>query len=316
MNASATAHRILDWAIDPVGAPPTGPLLDVAALAEPSLHLLAALGMLAQASAARSHAGAPPLGDGGPVGLGTVLIAAAAGGRMQRGVAERILGAVPPMRAVPSDWAEAVVRHGLCGTLLRAAGWPGGADDQLVAASPLTAVLHRPVTGQGTAVLPAVSALLRRPRGDSVLVAALCEPSADAAVLIWRSAVLEHLRGEHLELLLDVYTTARLRHGELWDARIAWAAKNLRRAGLPDDTALATLRYWAPLARVHRDQRPQTLAGRIVAGTLRAADPIPRPRPDRSTDQITGRVYLRPADYMTVLRLVERYGLLPVEDLL
>jgi FtsH ternary system-associated peptide len=151
----------------------------------------------------------------------------------------------------------------------------------LLDASPLTAVLHRPsqraITSDttGHAVNTAV-ALLSRPRGQRVLAHRLAACSPLTAVLTWRADLLARLRHDHQELLLDVYLVARTRFGAEWDERVAWAGWQfgaLGRRGAPatlDPLALATLRFWAPLAAVERAAGPLAGLRPLLTGHDRA----------------------------------------------
>ena len=146
--------------------------------------------------------------------------------------------------------------------------------ETLLAASPLSAVLHRPArsrlvaTGTTRAEVEAAVGLLSRPRGPAVLAAALSAWSADPWVLGWRTELLTVLTrpDSHPEFVADVFLTARLRHGPPWDAalRSARSALSSRRT-LPDPGSIATARYWLPLANLHRStdlvrRRPRLLA--------------------------------------------------------
>ncbi len=272
MDAQATARNVLTWATDPAGALPQGPLWDVAELASPSPEACAAAAELARTTAARIGAGSPPFGGDSRIGPGVILLAAAAGGRSQAGPAGRLV-AVDQMvmsRRPGFDWAELVVRHGLLSALLPAFPVPAalataapdaaGPDrdqepliESLLRASPLTCVLRRPalrkLAAQATgAEIATAAALLGRPRGRAVLAASLAGWSPDAAVLKWRTELMARLGPEHQELVLDSYTLARDRHGAEWDDRIGWARRQLGVPGPSDPLAIATLRYWAPLA--------------------------------------------------------------------
>src|SRR5271169_3070331 len=101
MTAMATAAAVLAWAADPAGAEraaPAGSLSSADALTSPSPEVRAGLQELARRTAARLGAGRPPLGDDGPVGLGAVLLAAAAGGRADQQASAALARAAPPLR--------------------------------------------------------------------------------------------------------------------------------------------------------------------------------------------------------------------------
>lgn len=304
MDALTTATRVLAWAEESVGLPPAGPLYRPGPLTAPDVEPLR---RLAAAAAARLGAGHPPLGDAGAIGLGALLIAAAVGGRADERTAAAIIDAVPAIRLTATGgWAEAVVRHAVVGPVLAlpgAGGFTPALAEPALRASPLTAVLHRPLPGAVAATRATAARLLRRPRGASVITAALAAPSTDADVLDWRSELLELLRQQHTSVALDVYVTARLWHGPAWDERIRWARRELSGLGAQPELPIATIRYWAPLARLYRDEQAQaTLTRRIEAGPARTV---------HKGESIAARIFLKPEDFLPAVRLVHRYRLLP-----
>jgi hypothetical protein len=281
VTAQATARRVLAWAAQPAGRLPEGPLWEAAGLARPDPATLVLAAELIRAAAARLGAGAPPFADRQPVGAGPVLLAAAIGGRRQPGPARRLVEMLPatrPARARPEQacWSDLVARHALVSAALvsaalagsapagsvPASAGPGGLLDEpltetLLRASPLTAVLHRPnrqrLAAQTTGdEVEAAAALLERPRGLAVLTASLAAWSSDTAVLDWRVALLSRLGQDYPALVLDTYAAARLRHGADWDLRLRWARRALTTPGAPDPLAMATIRFWVPLARIRR----------------------------------------------------------------
>ncbi|HUC23605.1 MAG TPA: hypothetical protein VMA73_12930 [Streptosporangiaceae bacterium] len=275
MTAPAIARRVLTWAAEPSGPPPEGALWDIAKLALPDDAILAAVRELARSTAARLGAGTPPFADDSPIGAGTVLLAAAVGGRRQAEPARRLARAVPPSRpsrARPAGarWYDLIARHGLVmaalGGIPRQAPSDGldAADDEpltetLLRMSPLSAVLHRPAqqrlaAGTTGDDVEAAAALAVRPRGLAVLTTGLAAWSPEPTVLRWRVELLERLGRDYPDLVLDTYTLARLRHGADWDLRLGWAGRQLHAPGNPDPLALATVRFWAPLAAVERRQ--------------------------------------------------------------
>ena len=271
MTAAGIAARVLGWAAEPAGAVPVGPLLEVSQLTSPPALVQQAATRLAWRTAARLGAGVPPFGAGTreQIGPGAILLAAAVGGRRQATAAATLARAVPPAiaRQDPGGWYDLVARHGLAGPVVTALnategipGADGGAEpiqEVLLEASPLTAVLYRPplralradTTGQAVAV--AVD-LLARPHGQAVLAAGLASWSPFQHVLAWRGSLLSRLRHSHQDLLLDVYLAARTRFAAEWDQRISWAARQLAGGDVLDPLALATLRFWAPLAAIER----------------------------------------------------------------
>jgi hypothetical protein len=311
MNALGTARKVLDWSTAPQGPLPVGPLLNTVALARPDAEALAALRRLALVTTARLGLGAELLRDSGSIGLGAILLAAAVGGRLEAAVAEKIIQGVPRLSPSVVEWNEATVRHGVVGAALGPlpAGppMPEPVVDKLLECSPLTAVLHRPAAGQAQIARSTARRLLRRSRGRGVLIRFLSEPSVDAAVLDWRSEMLELLRAEQPEMMLDIYTAARASHGTVWDCHINRADAELRKPNLPPQLPLATLRYWAPLARMERDlQAGRGMAARIRTAAGQAAAP--------AADHLRRRIFLRPGEYGQAVRLVVKYRLLAVME--
>ncbi len=316
MTAETTAQRVLSWATEPSGPLPNGPLWETGRLARPEAATLTLACELARATAAALGAGAPPFGDENAIGAGAVLLAAAIGGRRQPGAARRLAEAIPAARPVRSRpdaacWYDLISRHGVVAAVLEALPVSGtspaglreggrdtraGTDDAdgigtenepltetLLRMSPLTAVLHRPAlrlleantTGNE---VEAAAALAARPRGAAVLTAALACWSPRPAVLNWRTDLLARLGRDNPDLILDTVTLARLRYGDDWDLRLRWARRRLGMPGPPDPLAIATARFWVPLARL--SQRDPTLpdARPLLAGYRFALDLVRRLR--------------------------------------
>ncbi len=228
---------------------------------------MTALRELTRDTAARLGAGSPPFADRTPVGPGALLLAAAVGGRAQSGPARALVEAAPAPRLSAGGWADALARHAVVAPVT---GQKIDAElaDALLRASMLTAVLHRPPLSRLTSGATATEAeaaadLLGRPRGRTVLTAALAAWSPDPAVLTWRAELLTRLSHDHPDVVLDTYLLARLRHGADWDRRLSGAARALSGVGLPDDLPVATVRFWAPLAAL--DQRdPELIRSRTL----------------------------------------------------
>jgi FtsH ternary system-associated peptide len=280
MNATMTATAVLRWAADPKGTPPLGMLGEFEALAEPSPELAQAARQLARDTAARLGAGVPPFGDPGPIGLGVVLLAAAAGSG-EWTVAESL----PPAMG---RWTDDVARHGLAAPLLAsmpetARGEPG--QETLLTCSPLTALLHHPPSARiqrGTTGrdVEAAADLLRRPRGVAFLASRLALWVPDAMVLDWRARLLARLAAAFPDFLLEVYSAARARAGAEWDIQLRSAGRALARIGPPDPLSLATVKFWLPLAALDR-ARPITrerplMDARTALALVRRYQPVMR----------------------------------------
>ena len=269
MTALHTASLVLRWAADPAGAQPAGDLEEVAALAAPGAEVLEQLGRLTVRTVAVLGAGRPPFGDGGPVGPGALLLAAAIGGAEHAEAAGQIVEVAPPAAVGDGGgggWADATARHGVVAPFVASSGG-GDLTERLLAASPLTAVLLRPAAGRNGAgdaadSLPTVAALLARPRGRDVLTTAFAAPARDARVLAWRTRVLSRLAAESREVALGIYLAARLRHGAEWDDLLAGKAT----------ARTETVRYWAPLAALDRADRTLLRSQPFLDGYRRALD--------------------------------------------
>ncbi|MEV4515505.1 hypothetical protein AB0K00_41930 [Dactylosporangium sp. NPDC049525] len=266
MSALETARRVLRWAAAPSGPPPAAPLRDVPDLATPAPADVAALARLTAETAARLGAGRPPFGDAGPIGGGALLLAAAIGGRVEAERAELVADAAAQRGPGPVGWADelarlAVVWPAVYPGLLRrdhprAGGRHAGLPEPLVArvlrAAPLAGVLLHPGAADRTAAASFAAQLVRRPRGPEVFAGALADPDAGAVVLTWRAELLDRLRLDRPAAVLEVFVTARLRHGPAWTDRVTWAGRRLSSLVRLDDAdaalAVATVRYWAVLA--------------------------------------------------------------------
>ena len=266
-TAGETTRRVLEWAAAPSGAPPGGSLRGIGTLTS-DFAAREALRRLVRTAAARIGAGCPPFGDAGPAGPGGLVLAAAIGTRAVSDHARRLAELVPPPtldRRTDTGWTEALARHAVVEPTLgltldyRGASTPRdeGRDEPLsealLRASPLTAVLHRPVDGQNERALDAALGLIVRPHGRRVLAATVCRWSPDHRVMSWRQRLLRDLAAEHWETVVAVYAAARLRHGAEWDQRLSEAGAELNTPGAtrPGPLPLATVAFWGAL-RAHR----------------------------------------------------------------
>lgn len=288
MTAVVTAQRVLSWVARSHGAIPRGPLWDATALARPGEPVLDAAAELARRSAALLCADVPPFGDTGMIGLGVIFLAAAVGGRQQTQPAILLTQIVPaPPRQSPGAWYDLVARHGLVNMALPALAAESPLAEALLDASPLTCVLYRPTshaissgtTGQAVST---AAAMLGRPRGQLTLADGLAGWASSVEVLAWRAELLSRLRQDHPSLLLDVYLVARTRHGADWDNRVRWAERQLRSRDAPDPLAIATLRFWAPLAALQKEAGPVRALRPLMTGHGQALDLVRRFRLDQA----------------------------------
>ena len=319
MTATATAARVLAWAAEPSGPPPAGPLWDVHPLASPPAAVRDAAGQLARQTAARLGAGAPPFGAKAADRPGRRCSSPPRPAAASRPAAAAALArAVPPAaaRRNPGAWYDLVARHGLVSAAVTALDGTatgtgttraGGSRPHrapplaatrrrssrsrncLLDASPLTAVLYRPplralrVRHAPGRRWPPPLALL----GPAARPGRCSRPGWPAGrrsptCSIWRASLLTRLRHDHPDLLLDVYLTARTRFAADWDQRITWAARQPRPRDAPDPLAIATLRFWAPLAAVPARNAPLSRLRPLLSGQDRALTLVRRFRLDQA----------------------------------
>jgi hypothetical protein len=84
-----------------------------------------------------------------------------------------------------------------------------------------------------------------------LLTLALAQPAASIEQLKWRAELLDMLRLDEVELVLDVYETALRWYGPTHLDLLARADSDLRRM-INLESALATAALWEPLAAVER----------------------------------------------------------------
>lgn len=259
MSATSTALRVIEWALEPSGPPPSGDLRDAEALARPSAELASRLGQLAAVTSARLQLGAPPLGDGTPLAADAAVFAAALGAVAEPPLTAALLSVLSPARD-PAEW---VVRHGLAAPSVPYL--PSVAADPCLLASPLTALLEHPAPGGDGAALEIVDRLLAAPAGRRALQLRLAPPTPSPAVRRWRTSLLDRLRlgGEtgagyrRRDFVLDVYEAAMIHHEqEHLDQLRTARAVILDPLAAADDArlqdALAVAEWWGPLDAVER----------------------------------------------------------------
>ena len=257
MSAIQTAQAVIEWALTrPLSpaAPPAGDLRLTEQLARPPADLCEALGQLGALTGARLRFSTPPLGDGGPVGAGALLIAAAIGSSKTPEVSRLLLQAVPPP-ASPADW---VARHGLVGPALQFLPEPVGDDCRL--ASPLSSLLERPLPSQMGAMLEITSRLIAHPAERLALTLHLARPTADAKVRLWRHTLLDRLRlavpGPR-DFVLDVYEAMMIHYERETLAQVRAARERVINSPAAGDEpglrdALSVANLWQPLWALER----------------------------------------------------------------
>ena len=251
MSASNTALRVIEWAMmNHQGSPPQGDIADAEKLASPSPILIQALEQLTVITAARLRWKMPPLGDNRPIS-GENLILAAALGTTNPQLVRTMLNVVN----APSCYGDWVVRYGLITpalSLLREE-----IADDCRDLSPLTAILHRPTTGQETSTLSLALTLLKNPTTKLSLILHMAQPTTDLQVRNWRTELLERLRLSEQGFVLDVYEAAMIYHQQeiINQVKIAYNVFTDRQASSDERRlrdALSVANWWQPLWAIER----------------------------------------------------------------
>jgi FtsH ternary system domain X1 len=269
MTAVDSVLRVIAWAADPQGPLPVGDPLGAAALEQPHPDVDVALGRLVQRFAAQHHLGNPPCGCDQPLSLEAAMLALALSVAPVPGFARLLLR--HGVRSVPAHLLDALSRHAL---VAPARKWlPAPLLEPCLVLSPLTALLYRP--GDGQSVLPLEMALLliEHPAGRCMLTRELAQPVADPEVLSWRAELmgrLLHHSPEAFAVVLDVYETAVVQHGERLYADVASAFELLDDLNRQQDTAavnhvLALGQWWGQLAAIELAD-PESLRRRRYLG--------------------------------------------------
>ncbi len=265
MSAVDTALRILKWAIhsNPHTSqhhrvPPQGDAHFPEQLAIPSEEVQEALGTLTAITAARLQIHPPQ-----SAGMGTVILAAMIGIRQASELAQLLFRAIPPsppppterLPVFPADW---VARHGVVAPALRFLSESIAEDCRL--ASPLTALLERPASGQDNMVIQIVQHSLCHPNERAVLIAHWSVPTIDRRVRSWRQQVFDRLRLGTLteqSFVLDVYEAMMIHYRAQALAEIRQARSVLNDPAIAQDEsrlqdALAIAQWWSPLWAMER----------------------------------------------------------------
>jgi hypothetical protein len=252
MSATDTAQRVIEWAMATGnGVPPQGDVSATEQLAHPSAPLRSALGQLTALTAARLRLGMPALGDSGPIGVGALIIAAAIGVANVPEAAAIVMRAVPPATA-PIDW---IARHGV---VVRALPFlPDAFADECRHASPLTAMLDRPTTGQDAQAIGVMDKLLKHPAGRLSLTLHFAQPTPDVHVREWRQDLLERMRLSNQDFVLDIYEAMMIHHQrEALDQVKAARAVIIDRIAASEEQrlrdALSVADWWGPLWALER----------------------------------------------------------------
>ncbi len=261
--------QVLEWAQDPSGPPPGGPLDDIDLTLESLPACNSALAKLVTRFAARHQLDAPPFSETELDSSGPLMLARILGIAWDPRAARIVLSwANLPDAATP---LEALARHVLVEPTLPYL--PEVLADDLRVASPLTALVDRPASRGVHAVMSLALELLARADARCFLVRTLAQPSSDRAVRSWRAYLMEGLRGhspESARAVLDIYETAMVHHREeaLNQVREAFVVLSDQHA-LDDRTRLeSTLAlgdWWGPLAALARADN-EALRERLYLG--------------------------------------------------
>lgn len=254
MSAVDGVQRVLRWAMSPSqGPPPRGDLRSPQQLLRPPDELGHLLAQLASTTAATLRLGNPPLGEDERVGLDGLVVAAALANRHLPLVTGALLGR---LERRPNVWSL-VARHALVAPAL--AHVPIDLAHDLLACSPLTALLDHPPPHQDTPAMGVATRWLRSPVGRVALQLHLARPSTRPAVLAWRARLFDRLRlsRDRRAFVLDVYEAALIHHEQehMEMARRALGVFLDPRASRDDrllNEALAIADWWGPLHALER----------------------------------------------------------------
>lgn len=250
MSATETAIRVLTWATDRDGPPPSGDLRELGALVTPDAAARQALARAAAHMAARLSLVSPPLGDPEPLGASALWLAAAIGAHRHPAAIDLIKCCEPS----PSAW-DLIARHAVILPALE--HLPPLFAEALVTTSPLTGLLILPPGGQEDQLALLCERLLDHFDGRRLLVHLFCQAESPAPMLSWRGRLLAALRlaARYQPFVLDVYEAAVALHAQAWLARIAEAQRILSGPPAPParlQLALSIGRWWQPLRAMHR----------------------------------------------------------------
>ncbi len=272
--------EVLEWAQDPTGPPPGGPLDGIDVTLDSLEASNTALARLLTRFAARHQLDAPPFGDTELESSNVLMLARILGIAWEPRSALVLLGwaNLPPATTL----LEALARHVVVAPALSPSGDQGGETqsylpdvlaDDLRAASPLTALLDRPAPGRIHLAMSLALELLDRTDGRCFLVRTLAQPSNDRAVRSWRADFMEGLRGhsrEGAQAVLDIYETTMVHHRETALAQIREAFAFLAEQHAVDDRprlekTLALGDWWGSLAALARADN-EALRDRLYLG--------------------------------------------------
>jgi hypothetical protein len=288
MSAIDTALRVIQWAMTDGGKqpPPVGDAHALEQLSNPPDNLKHELAQLTAVTAGRMRLGNPPLGDGTPLSLGTIIIAAAIGLRPFPELAGMILEAVPEPGS-PIDW---IARHGVVKPVLRfftnpppvnhdeknnqklLRGAKGGGfleksppvhliSDDFRVLSPLTALLDYPVKGHENLALEAARCLLADRSGRLFLALHLAQPTANRKVRDWHQELLMRFNSgstSEQNFVLEVFEAMMIHYKEdaMQQVKAARAIFNDPRACTDEEKvqdAISAANWWQPLWIIKRD---------------------------------------------------------------
>jgi hypothetical protein len=140
--------------------------------------------------------------------------------------------------------------------------------------SPLTTVLHRPITGQESAAVNLTLQLLQNSTAKLSLTLHLAQPTIDIQVRNWRTELLERLRLTQQSFVLDVYEAAMIYHEQevIHQVKTAYSVMSDRQAASDEGRlrdALSIANWWKPLWTIERADIDQLRARRYLGYAYR-----------------------------------------------
>jgi hypothetical protein len=254
MSALNTASNVIKWAKKNQSCmPPMGDFRMPDQLSHPPKYLRDELAQLTAITAARMRLNNPPLDDKAPLPSGALVIAAAIGVFFIPELFQVIISATPEINMhSPLDW---IARHALIHPALPYVSYP--IADDLMNRSPLTALIKRPAEGQDAMAMKVLQTVLSKEDGKRLLTIHLATPVSDMKTRRWRYHLMDTLRLDHPEFVLDIYETLMIHHWNSALAQINTAKRILTRPELSKDNeklqeAQSIADFWRPLWALER----------------------------------------------------------------
>jgi len=254
MTAVATVTQVLDWCLSPDGPAPRGSLARLNELASSLGSFSSRLELLHAAAAGRLGEGWPPFGDSAPIAPDAIFVAAAVAGRDDEELVEDILLLTSPQLSMATQVAVHAVAEPAVAAIGNQSDQGNNVVNLLLRTSPLSRLLtHCP---DQPPRISEVRSLMARPGGSRCVVTHFSSYCSDPTTLRFRRSVLETLRADLPDFVLDVFEAAMTRQQPIWIAALRSADEEIRGAltAEPSETALETVRFFGPLHRINRDK--------------------------------------------------------------